>query len=387
MNKKSNNKILELDSYRGIAAFLVVIFHVFQHSSSFSAFYGNPNPWFYYFFANLDSAVACFFVLSGFLNFYPFVDDIAGGVNKISTKGFLIRRFIRIIPVYFFAILFVWTSRFTGGHEQILDLFEHLTFTQVFDSKHIFWTIGPAWSLANEVWFYILIVYSIPFIKKISTYLTKFGRQTFLFYFCFGLICLSVIFKALTFFVFQKPFTEYAFYFNPIAMLDSFAIGMVFAVISNFYNQRYRLSSFTPLLLRLFGLFIIVLAFYFRRQNDFFELYFFTLVSLGFAGILASSVGWPENILWKKIVIIAPFQYLGLISYSLYLWHEPLLMFIDKYKILTEFSANLFLLNALFVADASILVATLSYWILEYPLTYLKFMFANDGKILSFPKE
>ena len=62
------------------------------------------------------------------------------------------------MPLYFLAILFIWTTRNPSLPGDWADLLRHLTFTQVFDKEQIFYTIGPTWSLSLEIMFYLALV-------------------------------------------------------------------------------------------------------------------------------------------------------------------------------------------------------------------------------------
>ncbi len=61
-------------------------------------------------------------------------------------------------------VLVVWalTNPSLPGHWQ--DLLLHLTFTHVYSDEFIFWTDGPAWSLAVEFHFYVLMALSVPLV-------------------------------------------------------------------------------------------------------------------------------------------------------------------------------------------------------------------------------
>lgn len=161
-----NERFDALEAYRGIAALLIVIFHAYQHSRIGQTYVYESTP-VHVILRNLDSSVAVFLALSGFLIFLPFAQSFLGQHPSPSARGFLIRRAIRILPLYCVAIVLVWTLRFSGGSEQWLDLLEHLTFTQIFDSQHIFWTIGPAWSLAVEVLFYLCVALTAAVLQNI----------------------------------------------------------------------------------------------------------------------------------------------------------------------------------------------------------------------------
>src|SRR5689334_1175248 len=75
----------ELDGYRGIAALLIVVFHAYQHSRVFINYPFEGSP-LHLLLINLDFAVACFFVLSGFLLFLPFVNSLLNNESKISAR-------------------------------------------------------------------------------------------------------------------------------------------------------------------------------------------------------------------------------------------------------------------------------------------------------------
>jgi peptidoglycan/LPS O-acetylase OafA/YrhL len=56
----------------------------------------------------------------------------------------------------------------------------------------------------------------------------------------------------------------------------------------------------------------------------------------------------------------------GLVSYSLYIWHEPLMLAQYDAGVLSHSPAG-FPLTGLFVVEAGVLLATLSYWAVECP--------------------
>lgn len=147
-----------LEGYRGLAAFSIVVYHVFQYADAGDPqrFADHRSPG-YLLLHGLDGFVALFFVLSAFLLTLPYARSALTGEASPSARAFVVRRAARIVPLYLAAILIVWTPRNPVLPGDLVDLGEHLTFTQVFDAKRIFFTIGPAWSLAVEVQFYLLL--------------------------------------------------------------------------------------------------------------------------------------------------------------------------------------------------------------------------------------
>lgn len=98
--------------------------------------------------------------------------------------------------------------------------------------------------------------------------------------------------------------------------------------------------------------------------------------------MLASTVLGPRNSLWERILAHPALQFLGLISYSVYIWHEPLMLELSKYDILISVVSSAFLLNALILAAISIAVATLCYVLVEHLATYLRYLFTKEGRLV-----
>src|SRR3546814_18513239 len=72
----------------------------------------------------------------------------------------------RLFPLYATTVLVVWavTNPSLPGHWQ--DLVLHLTFTQIYSDLYIFWTDGPAWLLAVEFHFYVLMAPAVPLVNR-----------------------------------------------------------------------------------------------------------------------------------------------------------------------------------------------------------------------------
>ena len=102
---------------------------------------------------------------------------------------------------------------------------------------------------------------------------------------------------------------------------------------------------------------------------------------MAFALVLASTVLGPRGAVWERLLAWPPLQVLGLISYSLYLWHEPLLIGLGH--VLSFGTAGTFPAATLVLLVASIAVAALSYWGLEYPALLLRHLFTRKGQLTS----
>lgn len=109
--------------------------------------------------ARMDLGVALFFVLSGFLLFRPYAVAHEEGTAWPATRTYLVRRALRILPAYWLvvavALLTVHSNRTLNGP---LYWLRDLTLTQIYGLD---WGsaagLTQTWSLATEVAFYLLL--------------------------------------------------------------------------------------------------------------------------------------------------------------------------------------------------------------------------------------
>lgn len=148
---KKASRISWLDSLRGIAAFMVVILHIWliwreknptvKVPDEISIFFNCITKGFIDFG---KIGVAVFFIVSGYV--------IPYSIEKKSIKNFLISRFFRLYPIYWVAIIFA----FFLYEKPILDSLINMTMFQSFfgikDSIGVFWTLQIEWI------FYILCI-------------------------------------------------------------------------------------------------------------------------------------------------------------------------------------------------------------------------------------
>lgn len=88
-----------------------------------------------------------------------------GRSRKFSYPYYLLRRFARIFPMYFVAIVIFW---WLGGNDyyqkmfdvpprSAYDLFMHLTFMNLWDVRYQASVIGVEWTVPIEMWTYLII--------------------------------------------------------------------------------------------------------------------------------------------------------------------------------------------------------------------------------------
>jgi peptidoglycan/LPS O-acetylase OafA/YrhL len=155
-----HKKLNLLQVYRGIAALLVVMFHLNQMSTERL----NQVTFFNLFYSGW-SGVDYFFVLSGFIMVYVHRSAIG---KKDQLKSFLVKRAVRIYPIYWIITLTVWclflvipafanTQDLSLGH-LIVSLLLIPQKDPLFKDKFI---LEVGWTLTYEIYFYLLFSIAI----------------------------------------------------------------------------------------------------------------------------------------------------------------------------------------------------------------------------------
>ena len=369
----------ELDAHRGIAVIGTVVFHVYQFSNTRSDLYLGTIG--YTVLNSLDAMVPWFFVLTAFLLFEPIARAAIEGGTGLPVRRFVARRAVRLLPAYWVSILVVWFFRQPTLPGDWRDLVEHLTFTQVFDEKRIFYTIGPAWSLSVEVMFYILLVGVAIAAHRCCKHLA--GRLPRIGVLGIAVGALTLIgagWKTWAFYGDHRSTTgSFATWFGPVGNLDVFAIGMAAAVAVAASRGRSDAQPHTKTLLRICGVAVVALAFATRQANSFTGVYFSDLCAVGFSMLVAAAALRTPSRYWERAVCLRPLIFVGTISYSVYLWHEPMLLALRSWDGLVRQTPAAFVLNTIVVAIGAILVGWLGYVVIERPTGRIAGVFNRAG--------
>ncbi|QKW10031.1 acyltransferase [Streptomyces sp. NA04227] len=362
----------EIQGFRGIAALSTVVFHVWQLYYRYDAEGSHP-PVDNTYVASLISleVIDFFFVTSGYLLTLAYARAAIDGGSTRPAGDFLFRRAIRIVPLYFIAVLFVWSTRNSTLPGNWLDLVEHLTFTHVFDREQIFFTLGPAWSLSLEVAFYLFLVVAGPLaVRACKRFTLRSTRVAFCLGACAVLFTLPLVWISVAHWGMHIPHTDWPVYFGPQARFGGFAAGMALAVIMVALGDRGLLRGRTSVLLSALA---IGGAYYLsvdsKPENVTFTFYH-PLTSLMWMLLMYSVVHTAAPIRWHAVLRMRWLGYAGLISYSLFMWHEPVMLWLHDLGVLPE-SQNMFWVGALIVVALAVAAAVASYWLIEYPCSML----------------
>lgn len=316
----SSNKIWRNDitGLRALAVIPVLIYHAFP-SYIPGGFFG----------------VDIFFVVSGYL--------ISGIIFRGLIKGdfsyinFYEKRVRRILPNLFLCLSFVL---FLGWHfltsDEYTDLAKHTIFSIFFcQNFNLLLEVGyfteealrkpllHLWSLAIEEQFYILfpVICSVLWCSFRSKKIIA--------------LMIGILTVASFLFCLVTNDSSFRFYF-PICRFWEIGIGIVLAFIETFRVLNFRTL---PLnfrhIMSILGLILVVVAMVWGGKENHPGL--FTLFPVLGSALLISS--YPDALVNRYLLCQKPMTFTGLISYSLYLWHWPLLSFL--YLVIPNCSSSL----------------------------------------------
>ncbi len=236
-----------LDGIRAISVIIVLIFHFWQQTwifptikTPFLSFIGLKQID----FTSLAKVgylfVDMMVLLSGFLLFLPLMRLVVMGESMAGWKEYARRRVARIVPSYLFAVLVLFflvalpNKLYANAADAIRDLVTHLTFTQTLFVKTYIGTKLDVvlWTVAIEVWFYILFPFIAEVIKPEKRLDSKRGRTVS--YVCIALF--FVVFHAISIWwektYVLKPGIYVAMYINQLpAFMGTYANGMLASLL------------------------------------------------------------------------------------------------------------------------------------------------------------
>ncbi len=147
----SSGRFPALDGVRAIAALAVVLTHVgFQTGQAID---GTGRT----VLSRLDLGVAVFFVLSGFLLHRPQAVAALAGRALPPAVPYLWRRALRVLPGYWLAVAAALLVLPQNDGVSAGSWLRHLTFTQVYVDETLPVGLTQMWSLATEVSFYLAL--------------------------------------------------------------------------------------------------------------------------------------------------------------------------------------------------------------------------------------
>jgi peptidoglycan/LPS O-acetylase OafA/YrhL len=344
LKESRKDRLGEIDGLRAVAITLVLLFHYTKEF--FPAHTLLSFGW---------SGVNLFFVISGFVLYLTVQKNYASS-GTVRYLPYLRNRLLRIVPAYYVSVL---TMLVLFGGNKILTavLPMHLSFMHIFNYD-IAMSVQPLyWTLAVEVQFYLFLILAA------RLFTGKNGTKWIL-----SLIGLTLAYRAL-FQMLAHPASHAGLVLGNIlpGRLAEFAYGML---IAKMYVERGIFDTIGKRAAACAVLSVLLIAFcwlLWLRLGDaflgdpFLNVFYYPLVGLGYALLLLAVITLPS----LRLVMAAPaVTFIGIISYSIYLWHGlPLMALKGEMTGAKGFAAALALM---------LLVSTASYFLIERTFLKLK---------------
>ena len=361
------------DGLRAIAALMVVVVH-----SSFPAGFTMENRSLGPYVARAEAGVAVFFLISGFLLYRPFVAARLAGTDSTPAAGYLVRRFMRIVPLYWLALVVSLNVVDDGraGVHGVTGALQTALFLQGYQDRWALQGLTQAWTLDIEVAFYLAV--------PIWAWLLGRRRRGPDAQVRVELAALAVTFlasKALHFLVIphRQGWTSGWNVWLPV-WWDLFAMGMALAVLSARYAQLDRQPRWSRLPGSATACWVVAAVFYWvatkqanlplvpiftpGRAQDMSRHLFYGLFA--FFLLLPAVFGPQDRGGVRRLLASRPLAFLGAISYGIYLWHTAAIDLVLEHGGWQMFKAPYPPFLAIVLA-LTITVATATHFLVEKP--------------------
>ncbi len=348
------NKLPSLNGLRAISVIIIIIHHFFINTPALRKINQNEQirP-FINFIQDGHLAVSIFFIISGFLITSLLMKE-ENQTQTISLKKFYIRRTLRIFPAYYFLLLVYFGMQTVGMiHISGESWLTALTYTKYFNYQND-WFTWHAWTLSIEEQFYLCW----PFIFLLGNV----PRKTFAFF----LVLIVPLIRLYTYYNPVSWISEYTIFLR----IDTIGLGCLAALykdqIITSINEKYwkpifwiciaiiLLIPFAYVITDPFGLSTIWIVIGTAHG---------TIANISIVMIILYSIYFSKG-LWFKFLNTKAMDFIGLLSYSLYLWQQ--LFTYHSHSFISIFPINLILIFC---------AALFSYYVIEKPFLKLKSKF------------
>lgn len=346
-----------LDGLRCIAVLAVLLYHI------------SPNQ-----FVGGYIGVDLFFVISGFLITYLNLQKIENPNKTFSLKNFWLRRARRLIPALVLVILvcvplgaLIYPDILVGVFRQVAGALTYTTnWVEIIHGSNYFDQANPSlfknfWSLAVEEQFYLIWP---PILLLLMSRRLR-NSQLISIIAAIGLASLVLMG------VLATPDNYTRVYYGTDTHCFGLAFGIIFAFIWNCQegplSREWITSQKWTVALAPVGLVGFALIVMLVPDTAAFTYPFGLGLGSLFSLFLVGSVIIRQDSVFTRIMELAPMRWVGVRSYSIYLWHWPMLVF-GRILIPTALGTVESVAVDVLFAAISFVASDLSYRFVEEPL-------------------
>lgn len=357
------------DGLRALAALSVLVYHVGFYSRANEGEAG-LSP----FLARLNVGVAVFFVISGFLLYRPLLHGRVAG-RPVRIRDYARRRVLRIVPAYWvaltvLAIVVGLPGVFTGRW------WVYYGFGQDYSIHTETLGIGPAWSLGAEAVFYVLLPFLSVGLERAGA---ARGRPVI------WQLELAVIATLGAASVAWRAYADAHAGIPPSTFASTFgwfALGMALALVSVLAPGRPRAWRYSWAGWAVAALAYVALCrglglgggfVFFQHVSTGQDLAVYALSGVVAAGLALPAVFAPARTSpIRRLLGSRTMAWLGLISYGIYLYHQPIANALNGGVRSRGDSTVTFVWLLAATGAISIAAAALSYYVVERPALRFK---------------
>lgn len=250
--------------------------------------------------------VVSFFVISAFTICMSIDKN-----DKFSPLNYFVKRFLRIAPMFYLVTLLCYF--FTDGvlyynnlfniSNSLYSLFLHLSFFNIFDVRYMNNIIGVEGTVPIEFIYYLIVPFTFFFLQK-------YPKSIYL------VLLIALFITCFSFSLFSPFYNNDAKWLSHNLSLEKYCFTFIIGVIAYLIWKNKKIIIFNEFAL-LGHLILLGFCIYYELPNQ--EVYFALWVAVLL--FILSSKNWLSILLFENSVI----EYIGKISYSIYLIHVPII--------------------------------------------------------------